>query len=1701
MKDSRRKPIAMITATAVISTLMVLGASAGAAQAQQVAGTAPFINSWLVSGPFDTAVADEIYGCEVAAEPNLAATAKATASSALAVNPPAQLIDGDIRKQWVAQNDPAPTVTLTWTTPISLNEVRLAQWGDGRHVNRHYDLAFTLTDGSTVTSPRVDSTSASPSEPTVYMHPKVLAGVTSMTIAIDRGVTPYPSITGLSEVEVYQRAQPTDGGASIDPVLGGTLGDDAESGDWEYFDDRVYNRNYDDYQDLYGYFEVKKGEDTRNKFVYAHTYVYSPEARKAYVNVGASGSYRLYVNDRCVTAPSTPVEVQKDLTRQEVDLQQGWNKVLLQIQHTYTEDVNANGVPVAKDQNVAFLGFYGRVGDKDGNRIDGILSSVNGPADELRIDTTGLKSDDEAGKGLPAQQLPTGYLDWPYVWNKSVTDKNHGVSASAFQFLASGGEPGYTWRLVDGKLPDGLELNADGTIADGLVDGKADLSSRKGIISPKAKVGDYEFTLEVTDRAGAVATKKFTLTVKERPNRKFEEGRVSALTHAAPMYGYFVDPNYSYDQWAARAKAQGLAMVSVEALQQNYHWPSKFSDPAGDRQKYLPKGEDGNVVDGLKPMVDAIRRYGMDVGIYYATEGGGLQHYSTDVFVQNVEDLLDRYDPSYLYFDGPQAMPNANYDVMYSAVRNHSADVVIDSNAWGEEYGDPDLRTNEASHIYANASANHLVKRSPMEPWKILGTRNQDSPYYPQRDDFRLVVQETIMNAGRGYVDNNDQTIVDGRGPNWHSPEEIVTRYPKGAQEFIDVRDQIGDWFSPKAGIDLLESVSGTTPFFLPGYGYEDDGIGNHEKFAHPDASTGPQWGYATARDNIVYLHILKGPDGKKGFDAIQDGTLTLGGIGHDVTAVTHLNTGKAISTFTQDGDSVALDLSAVAADPVDTIIKIETDSKARTYRITDATIDAEPLGAGRLKLIAGGYMTYPALPAKLDKVVFSAPNTGVAQVNKNGVVIPRADGSVKVDLAVTSGKVTKKAQVTVTVKDGVAYIGDDLSSAVLRIGGKETFGTFPTGADPEYSLEGRSGHGQAVRLGAADVTWHAGIVDVDGGTKTQPVAITEVDTFGFAKGRVTTPQVSEPTKGAVWAEVTLDGKTVTTNRVLLDLLPTRDVAAAATVTTSDASPDAGALTDGITIDAAHLAGSGWSTAAGGASWARFDLAAPTELSSIGLAFNEAGQSYANTPRKIVIQTSMDGETWKDAATANGPTGAIFWGNVDSYPVTGIAQHVRISFPEGSAGASLDLLEVQIRAVHEMTGLASIQASPTIRDHGRSAKVEVTGRTFQGDAVAVPSSAVKLVSGDTGVVAVDAEGRLTAVGEGRTQVLVTAKVNGYQASDSFTVKVGADGRLSLPSFVRSVELSLTGGTIRVGQPVVAQVQATLSTGAVANPAEVSTTFEFSDPRLSQVDGTNTVVLTEPVTGAVAATVRAVVTLDGQKVVSAPVALTLTGENLASSASVTVSSVRDRNGVPDGNAVDDRYVGAKALDGDRASSWASKQADVSPWIRLDFGAPVTIDRVNLVDRGHEVNQIVEGLLEWEGGSKVVTGIRWDGQPDNMITLDAPVTTSWLKFTADPSNVFDNQARHGEVGLAEFSVFGPATAKSVVDAVAAPVTTSIGRQPALPAEAEAVYSDGTTGAVPVSWEEIPAGKLAEAGWFAVAGTIEGTDVKARVIVTVK
>lgn len=145
----RTRTASLLALAAILAASFLLAPAKLTAYAQQAPGSAPFINSWLVSGPFDAPVADKLYDCEVPEPVNYAPQASAitASSSTLAVNPVSYLVDGSTRNQWVTENDSSPWVQFAWGSPISLNEVRIAQWGDGRHVNNWYNLTFALADG------------------------------------------------------------------------------------------------------------------------------------------------------------------------------------------------------------------------------------------------------------------------------------------------------------------------------------------------------------------------------------------------------------------------------------------------------------------------------------------------------------------------------------------------------------------------------------------------------------------------------------------------------------------------------------------------------------------------------------------------------------------------------------------------------------------------------------------------------------------------------------------------------------------------------------------------------------------------------------------------------------------------------------------------------------------------------------------------------------------------------------------------------------------------------------------------------------------------------------------------------------------------------------------------------------------------------------------------------------------------------------------------------------------------------------------------------------------------------------------------------------------------------------------------------------------------------------------------------------------
>ena len=1545
---------------------------------------------------------------------NWAVKASATANSVFSGSyPAANAIDGNASTEWASSGGDGvwpKMLTLSWDYAIEVKRIEaLSRWSDNGSdavtaINcKLYDENGQQLMTGVTTDPKANSVG--------YVEfDQAVTGVRKIELVLEGAEN---GNIGLREVYVLDGKdisvpEGPEAMGDISPQKGELFGaEDGVQKKWEYFDDRIYNRTYDDYQDLYGYFTVKKGLDTRGKYVYAHTYVYSPEDQIVQLRAGASGSYRLYVNDVPVTEYSAPTEVQKDMTVENVTLNAGWNKLLIGIHHTFTEDLNGNEVPTAQDKNVSYLGFYARFTDRLGAEVPGLTYSVEGPADALTIATGGLASDDMVshdaladgklsdsewdqdlgfGMGLPDNNMPVGYKEWPYVWNKSTTQNSYGLSASAFQFQAAGGAPGYTWKIIEGSLPMGLELTEDGRIADGLVDGMPDLNSDKGIISIDCPKGDYTFTVQVTDAEGNTAEKEFTITVKERPNKWFEEGGVSALSHHIVMASWCTDPNFSIDQWAERAKEQGHTMVSVESLQQNYYWPSKFADMNETRHMYSPVDENGQIVDTIGEFEEAVKRYGMKFGIYYATQ-------TTDVTVQDISDLITRYDPAYLYFDGPQFFAGTNnFDVIYSCIRNYSDEIIINSNAWGEEYGDPDLGTIEGSARFSNPGASHFVKKIVFEPWKGA-TFPPGGGYYPhERNDYRTMVQEMVTNIGRGYADNLEQGPGTGRGPNWDSPEVMAEYYPFYLQRNIVVREDLAAWFAPEGLPDRHEATTGTHPYFLAGYGYEDDGQGNYENFAHPSSNIGPTWGYAVARDNNIYLHILNtGADGKIGFNAaeLQDKILEIGPFEDTVVSVSCLNTDESIESFRQEGETLTIDLNGVAEDPVDTIIKITTDSREREYTLTNLYLEGRQLGEDSLKIHVEGQMTFPQLKADFEEgaLSFTSSDPGVAAVDSEGIVSPVSDGTAEITVTGTYEGVTRENSIKVTVKDGLIYVGEELLSAVLKVNGWEAYGEMTKGQTGTIELTGRAEVGGPIGLAGADITWHTGTVDVTAGDDYQPIVIEENDIFTVEDGVLTPKAVEEKTRAVVWAEVELDGTKVTSNRVYIDLYPYENLALEAAVTASDNSQDAGKAADGVLINGVDADSSKWSVSAEEESWLQFDFGDKKKIDTLEITFNSKVQAYVNTPKSYELQVSDNGTEWTSLATASGPSGVAWLNEPVSYILEEEARYLRLLFTGGANnGTMVDVIEVAafgekaamdyaVTAVQTENG--SISLGQSTAKAGEQVTVTVApkaGYELKEGSLKVNGGTVEAVLTEgtanqytfempAGAVEVTAEFEPAA--EGMYTVAIGQTENGLVAVDRLTAGAGEEITLKLLANAGYGLRSLTVNS----EDVTAQVS--------------DSSYSFAMPARH-------------------VTVKA-----------SYVAIS----NIAPEAAAAVTS-----------SFSDSYPASNAVDGNKETHWAARggtEEGRSPAITLTWEEPVLAHEVNLIDRGNDQDDIPDGLLEWGDangtiGSMEIGALNWEGQPDNRFALGTAVTITWMRFTINPDG--DNYSGNENRGLAEFEVYG-------------------------------------------------------------------------------
>lgn len=724
-------------------------------------------------------------------------------------------------------------------------------------------------------------------------------------------------------------------------------GQEAAGRKWTYFDDRLFSRNYDDYQDLLSYFRFKRNESVEAKVAYAHTYLYSPKDQDAIMVVGADTESRVWLNGRPVLK-SEPKQWAKDRAKADVVLKKGWNRILMK---------------VANRENTR-LGFYLGFTDRTGEPLKDVIVSVNGSDGPLTVATSGMSD-------VSPADMPGGWREWSYIEARpdfaeifppgSETDPKRWIlntflrtgliegvlhsddntlRATAFSFQAQGGTPPYRWVHVKGELPPGLSVAENGQI--------------KGTISADAELRDYAFTVRVKDANDAEASKDLSITVKERPNRWYEESRLVCLVHAPERL-----TDEQIEEMMGLAKKQGYQVVmpiSYNNGEMLFRWPSPFA-PKGTR----------DVIGKLKKEIE---KQGMEFGMYMGNLN--LEVRAGAPFKNNqqhlmVEEAIRNYQPKSFWFDWPTWAGEA-VDSLYSMIRTMDPELVIVLNGHtNASNGDWDIISFEAWGAWGyNSWAYFPVevpwpKKGASESWRRMSNKfvlpselkteedhkklraivsQSGPPMDPAKgweEEWKTYFKLHIAMAGEGSIANMDFTLAN--------PDRKPLEALSDADQY-PYRLKMATWASPEGRPPLYPSFTQVNPGpFEPA-----------------------PWGYnlINLSKDVIYLHFQENPRGKTGLP--KETSVSVGPLNGKVKSVTWMNTNQPLK-FTQMDTStnkmLTIDLAGVTQDEIDTIFKIELE----------APLKSAPAKVG---IPTGNLATYkPSAMLGLDGKTHLIPSTG----------------------------------------------------------------------------------------------------------------------------------------------------------------------------------------------------------------------------------------------------------------------------------------------------------------------------------------------------------------------------------------------------------------------------------------------------------------------------------------------------------------------------------------------------------------------------------------------------------------------------------------------------------------------------------------------------------------------------------------------------
>jgi len=367
----------------------------------------------------------------------------------------------------------------------------------------------------------------------------------------------------------------------------------------------------------------------------------------------------------------------------------------------------------------------------------------------------------------------------------------------------------------------------------------------------------------------------------------------------------FFNPIYfDAHEWVAMAKDAGMKYITLITRHHDGFsmWDTKYSDFNIMHTPYKK--------DVVKVIADECRKQNIKLVLYYSlldwgredyphetgrtgqesgrTEHGDYAHYLQ--FMKNqLTELLTNYGPvAGVWFDGhwDQTKPEGDsdrtsridwhYDGIYSLIHKLQPQCLIGNNHHLTPFPGEDFQMFERDLPGENKSGLSFQEASEKLPLETCETMNNSWGFNIKDDNYKSVkelIHYLVNAAGR----NANFLLNVGPMPNG-----------KMQTEFSDTLKKIGQWLDKNG-----ESIYGTRGNIIaPG-----------------------DWGIATSKDKIIYLHILKQP---------KDGVVKIENFPAKVISCKFLEGYQKVK-FAQTKNTVTINVQNISVDDIDTILKIET--------------------------------------------------------------------------------------------------------------------------------------------------------------------------------------------------------------------------------------------------------------------------------------------------------------------------------------------------------------------------------------------------------------------------------------------------------------------------------------------------------------------------------------------------------------------------------------------------------------------------------------------------------------------------------------------------------------------------------------------------------------------------------------------------------